>query len=52
MIQGWDIGIPLFKEGGKGTLLIPSPMGYGPRDMGTIPANAVLEFDIELVKVG
>ncbi|MEL6132067.1 MAG: FKBP-type peptidyl-prolyl cis-trans isomerase [Bacteroidota bacterium] len=52
VIQGWDLGIPLFSEGGKGTLLIPSPMAYGPRDMGSIPANAILEFDIELVKVG
>ncbi|MEO0582963.1 MAG: FKBP-type peptidyl-prolyl cis-trans isomerase [Bacteroidota bacterium] len=52
VIQGWDLGIPLFNEGGKGTLLIPSPMAYGPRDMGSIPANSILEFDIELVKVG
>ncbi|MEM6347927.1 MAG: FKBP-type peptidyl-prolyl cis-trans isomerase [Bacteroidota bacterium] len=52
VIQGWDEGISLFQEGGKGTLLIPSILGYGPRDMGSIPPNSVLIFDIELVKVG
>jgi len=51
VIQGWDEGLALFHEGGKGTLVIPSVLAYGPRDMGTIPANSVLEFDIELVKV-
>lgn len=51
VIQGWDEGIALFKVGGKGTLLIPSPLAYGPRAMGPIPANSVLEFDIELVNV-
>ncbi|WNJ20681.1 FKBP-type peptidyl-prolyl cis-trans isomerase [Pontibacter sp. G13] len=52
VIPGWDEGIQLFSEGGKGTLVIPSLMAYGPRAMGPIPANAVLEFDIEVVKVG
>lgn len=52
VIPGWDEGIALFREGGKGTLLIPSIMAYGPRDMGAIPPNSILLFDIELVKVG
>ncbi|GAB4406198.1 MAG: hypothetical protein OHK0039_07730 [Bacteroidia bacterium] len=51
VISGWEEGIVHFRQGGKGTLLIPSPLGYGPRDMGPIPANSVLEFDIELVSV-
>lgn len=52
VIRGWDEGIALFREGGKGTLLIPSILGYGPQAMGPIPANSVLEFEIEVVKVG
>jgi peptidylprolyl isomerase len=52
VIPGWDEGIALFGEGGKGTLLIPSIMAYGPRAMGPIPANSILLFEIELVKVG
>lgn len=50
VIKGWDEGIPLFGKGGKGTLLIPSPLGYGTRGAGRdIPANSVLKFDIELI---
>jgi len=51
VIQGWKQGIPLFREGGKGTLLIPSSLGYGDKATGSIPANSVLIFDIELISV-
>lgn len=49
VIEGWKLGIPLFKKGGKGTLLIPSALAYGPSGNSTIPPNTVLAFDIELV---
>lgn len=49
VIKGWQEGIPLFKRGGKGTLYIPSDLGYGSRAQGSIPANSVLIFDIELL---
>jgi FKBP-type peptidyl-prolyl cis-trans isomerase len=29
VIKGWTEGIPYFKEGGSGVLLIPSSLGYG-----------------------
>ncbi len=51
VIQGWQEGIPLFKAGGSGTLLIPSALGYGSQATGSIPANSVLIFDITLVSV-
>lgn len=51
VIEGWTEGIPLFKEGGKGTLLIPSALGYGGNGPGTIPDYAVLIFDIHLIEV-
>jgi FKBP-type peptidyl-prolyl cis-trans isomerase FkpA len=51
VIQGWTEGIPYFKEGGKGILLIPSALGYGNKSVGTIPKNAVLIFEIELIEV-
>jgi len=49
LIEGWKIGIPLLKEGGKGTFFIPSVLGYGSQGSGSIPANSVIIFDIELV---
>jgi FKBP-type peptidyl-prolyl cis-trans isomerase FkpA len=51
VIAGWTEGIPLFKEGGKGMLLIPSSLAYGPSGRGSIPPNSVLIFDIELINV-
>ena len=53
VVKGWQEGIPLFKKGGKGTLVIPSALGYGanPRPGGKIPPNAPLVFDIELVDI-
>ena len=51
VIQGWQEGIPLFKEGGSGILLIPSALGYGSQSVGSIPANSVLIFDINLIDV-
>lgn len=49
LIDGWKIGIPLLKEGGKGTFFIPSVLGYGNQGTSSIPANSVTIFDIELV---
>lgn len=49
LIQGWQIGIPEMKIGGEATLLIPSAAGYGSSPTGSIPANSVLIFDIELI---
>ncbi|MCE3228886.1 MAG: FKBP-type peptidyl-prolyl cis-trans isomerase [Bacteroidetes bacterium] len=51
VIKGWQEGIPYFKEGGKGYLLIPSALGYGSQATGKIPANSVLIFEIELIDV-
>lgn len=48
VIRGWQEGIPLFKRGGKGTLLIPSGLAYGPNGRQPIGPNEVLRFDIEL----
>jgi FKBP-type peptidyl-prolyl cis-trans isomerase FkpA len=48
-ILGWQEGIPLFKAGGEGLLVIPSHLGYGENDVGEIPCNSVLVFDISLL---
>ena len=51
VIAGWTEGIQYFKEGGKGLLLIPSDLGYGPETRGPIPRGSVLIFDIKLITV-
>ncbi|HNT22015.1 MAG TPA: FKBP-type peptidyl-prolyl cis-trans isomerase [Saprospiraceae bacterium] len=51
LILGWQIGIPLVKEGGEIMLLVPSSLGYGSTSVGPIPPNSVLVFEVELVDV-
>jgi len=50
---GWQLGIPLFKEGGSGKLIIRSRFAYGknPPAGSVIGKNEVLVFDIELINV-
>lgn len=49
LILGWQEGIPLLKKGGKGTFFCPSDLAYGSQQVGDIPPNSVLIFEIELV---
>lgn len=53
VIEGWTEGIPKFKEGGDGILLIPSALAYGESGSGSgsIPPNTVLIFDVELLDI-
>lgn len=51
VIQGWDIGLLGMRVGGKRALWVPAHLGYGERRVGSIPANANLIFEIELLDV-
>ncbi|MFA6278102.1 MAG: FKBP-type peptidyl-prolyl cis-trans isomerase [Pedobacter sp.] len=50
-ISGWQKVIPLFKAGAKIRIFIPSDLAYSTIGNGAVPANAVLDFDIEIVSV-
>ena len=51
VIKGWDDGLIGMKVGGKRKLTIPPSMGYGNRNMGAIPANSTLIFEIDLLSI-
>ena len=52
VIKGWDLGVEGMTVGEKRNLVIPPHLGYGVRGAGaTIPPNATLIFDIELLEV-
>ncbi len=52
VIKCWTEGVQRMQPGGKVTLTCPPDVAYGQRGAGaTIPPNATLKFDVELIAV-
>lgn len=52
LIKGWQIAIPLMKQGSHWRLWIPSDLAYGDRGAGgDIPGGATLLFEVELLEI-
>jgi hypothetical protein len=50
-IKGFSEGLKLMKKGGSYRLKISPELGYGDKDMGQIPPNSTLDFDVKIVEV-
>ena len=52
VIRGWDEAVPGMRIGERRKLTVPPSAGYGAQGKPpSIPANATLSFDIELMNV-
>jgi FKBP-type peptidyl-prolyl cis-trans isomerase len=50
-IDGYEEGVRGMRVGGERQLIVPPHLGYGDRRNGSIPANSILVFTVELTSI-
>jgi FKBP-type peptidyl-prolyl cis-trans isomerase len=51
VIPCWTEAVTQMKVGGKSRIICPASIAYGARGMGSIPGDAALAFEVELLEV-
>lgn len=51
LIPGWQKVLPSFQKGVKVRLFVPSVLAYGTQEDADVPANACLDFDLQITEV-
>ncbi len=49
LLEGWEEGMGLMKEGGKAKLLLPAELAFGAEGAGSIPPGAQILIEVELL---
>lgn len=51
VISGWEQGVYGMKVGGTRLIIVPPSVGYGATATGSIPANSLLVFEVQVLSV-
>lgn len=51
LIPGFEFGVGQMEQGDKATVFVPSQFAYGKQGSGSIPSNAPIIFELDLIKV-
>jgi FKBP-type peptidyl-prolyl cis-trans isomerase FkpA len=51
VIPGFREGCQYFSPGSSGLLIMPPSLGYGSQAVGSIPANSVLVFEVDMIDI-
>mmetsp|Transcript_22987 Transcript_22987/g.62308 ORF Transcript_22987/g.62308 Transcript_22987/m.62308 type:complete len:98 (-) Transcript_22987:27-320(-) len=52
VIRAWDEGVARMCLGERASIVAPPEYAYGEKGTGSVPPNATLYFDVELLQIG
>jgi peptidylprolyl isomerase len=50
-MKGLDEGVSTMKVGGKRRILVPPELGYGNNEVGNVPPNSIIIYEVELLSI-